>query len=492
MTEYEFEKRYASAKTIGGSNIDTDSLAQFFDPEGPIYDGTNIPPLCSDVGYHGFKALVNFISTKVFPPTGEWISANPVARGKGREQSMQYARVVEQLMLERIGRSNFYEKLKRLLLNHLVYGRSFGEAFWSSKLYFNSADIELIKATDTLDGEPPAFFVPIKMFKESFNKMFTEQTEMDTETVIKGLIYSGDKYTEHFYLEDEKKLLIPKKRNQYSSCPLAYIDLKDSLGKQCLVPAIKADYYAMSAIKRNSYDNQPNMTIPEYLMHTGQTLPEGGGLVPLNQDGRIAPIELLKTDERTLAGREQQAEELLRERLFLREINALRTVDPTNPAYAGAMVNILEAIYPHIEPLVTKSIPAMLSRAWILLKENDAAIKDALKKAKIDAQALDFVFDDSGYIALIDKYKTAANITRYAQLAGPFLNFDPASRARLDGDMAIKMIAAAHNVPELNNSDKQVAQSLQQAAQQQQQVEGMQAENLQSQTDLNNRKEPQE
>ena len=449
-------------------------------------------PLTNTHAVSAARKYIDFISATVFPPDGSWLSHT----GKPSKQKQELLEYVKGTL----SNSNFYPEMLRLIKEGVLYNRGLISTEYDLGLNFKCItdnNLCMVNASSPSNRRAYAIdYIGLEDLLTRYKGDIIDELQMDINR--QGLVTPDMLARQYqivhaivpltkFFFDDLKAprgakfkkvtLLMgaekegeimhvndTEKNTLYSAFPMMmYLPHYNTpLAAEAVVPASKCNEYETLIAQNARKVNNPSMAIGTDAFNKSSFNFDEGGLVVLqNNERKPEPVESKQSFN--ITGDEVVRFEMKIDKIF--KIDLIERVAVINVSqFEAAMneLNALRAIAPAAVDLVTRVPQTLLKRAHMLLKQYD---RDYARLAA----AVDGELTMVGLTSRMRKLEIAANMGRFAQGIVPFLQVDQTAVQKIDGDVAVDVLADAYGLSDIVVTDDQVAAERQAQAQQQQQ-----------------------
>ena len=470
----------------GGSHIKF-SVSTYFELNNHEYI-----PLTNTHGVGAARKYIEFISSTVFPPDGSWV-AHTGKPGKEKQQLLNHFK-------NALANSNFYPQMLKLIKEGVLYNRGLISTEYDMGLDFNCiTDNNVCMVNSSSPSNKRAYavdYISLEELLTSYEGDIIDELDRDLNnrmditpdllskqyTIVHAIVpitkfffddvkaAKGAKFKKVTLLfgantEGEIKHKSDTDKNTlYSAFPMMiYLPHYNTpLAAEAVVPASKCNEYEPLISQNARKVINPSMAIGyDAFQNSSYNFDESGLTVLNNNERKPEPVESKQSFN--ITGEDVMRFEAKIDKIF--KIDLIDRVAVINVSqYESAMneLNALKAIAPAAVDLVTRVPQTLLKRAHMLLKQYDKEY--ARLSASVDGE-LTMI----GLTAKMRKLEIAANMGRFAQGIVPYLQADQTAVQKIDGDMAVEVLADAYGISDIVVGDEQVAAERQAQAQQQQQ-----------------------
>ena len=445
-----------------------------------------------------FRELVDYIESMLFDRSGRWLLLQPhedsggVMANAGQALGNYYRRVLR--------RSNFYEVMRKNIINGLMPGRVQCSVFYDGGLNFVSFDSDRVRVCGSSYSTQRAYYLKqmsmmeilatFKMPKGNsrarfqafrngqLNSSMAEETEQVlvatvpinefyfTEEAVKELKSKPDQnWMEVFILCDTEEILVPKSESFQTMAQFPILSFQSmdeiTLCQLALPASAVMEYYA----KRHAVGTDKQAVPPVRMDLSTANL----GAFDLNSGGLIIEQgNARKTEPSVMVGDMRNAQEMWQlmkaevDRIFKSHLLIQTQIHQVGSfEFHSARLQMLRAVHPLVGGIMDRMLPDLIKRASELLLLHDPQFIGF-------AEGLDVYFTPKGVDAYIEESETFVQMARLAQTATPFMQMSPESTQMINSDKVVSKLAVSARQSEVLRSPQEVNRMRQQMAQQQQ------------------------
>ena len=490
------------SKVCGQSNLPNDymrdSLRNYF-----YLDRHFSLPKASTSACESVDTLTEFIVSNWFPTSGSWVDFK--LGDDYDKQDIHKARKLRDAFIDRIGTTNFYSEMAKLIKGGLVYQQALMDVEYAGSLTFKTSTCDDIKISNDSNIANKRIYVRNTYSGEDMRAMFNNLPELFYRPVegldvistvpfdvITAIIPISDKFFNnpdkskgkflkmYFCIDGRFSEILEKSDEEamyYNILPCSEysLPLDTSLGMKALPHAIRIEDYEKDLSEYSSNASQPPRFVGEDAYIRGQyNFHSRGVTVVRNNEQKPGTLEAGGNLPFTMQDLERIEAKI--RRIFKSDFIDRASIQHLSQVeIAGNRLSALEAICPLINDFMNRSLLAIIKRAHLLLKEYDREYKKICQDVKGDVVA-------KGAASVIRKQQKALGVGRFAQAAVPFLQADPSASVVLNAEAALKCLAVSHGVEEVISTQQEIDEEKEQIAKQQEQQDQMDAKQQQAET----------
>lgn len=467
---------YDLQKNLNPSDdYDRGTISEFFGVESRVDRNIFNLSLANNVGEIAINELIDFITSEVFPISGDWVS--PMISADSSVEDISLAKTLKEDLFQRVVSSNFYEEIGKVVQDGLLWGKGYLDARYDNGIYFFNYDGDTITLSESEAGKRRAYMECQMTLKELESLFKTPKSLMsvsaekstypytivscilpNTRTWFKN-VKSRKEYIKVDILKEGKELLVPKNMSYEGnmSWPIHTYrpHFRKSLCEIAYTKVAYANYYEIISRNRASKINDPPIAADEENVRLNSIKLTPGSVVPIRPGGAPPqPIYHLtegdQVNEQKIYALEAEIFNIMKTDL----IRSLKAQGLSQYEYNLNYANVLKGLQPVFGGLVTGFIAEILMRCHSMLMENDSEYESKFKR-------LDVTFYSSGVQDRIRKAQELANIGMLGQAIGPFLQADPQAGATIDMMKIGAKAAISLGLEDCMKPAKQVAEELQ-------------------------------
>lgn len=392
---------------------------------GSFFDNDNLFYLTNNKGEIYCNAYVKKASNVLFPRSGDWIK-----EVSGTQEGMDAKEYFNNKLLQ----SNFYTFVEKAIKFCVLYGEEIATVNMDSGLDFKVLDgSDMIVAVDCAEDNKRCYSestitlvdVPMGIDPQLDDDISDPKKAANEVIVTRCIVPNREEWRIRPTSKEYKFVSISlysttqgefavQEEAGYTLFPVTAIESGgiSPLGKLALIPAMEADRYDKEMNHKTDQNLNPVLAIGVDTLNTVGTVSTRSQVLPIQQ-GEIMPqsIDLGATipKEKEHILRNEQTLYMIFKQDLIQQATGLGM---SQYEFNAINASLVSSFAEHISEVVYKVIPAVLSRALILLEENDSVFK---------SQATQAVFDINPIGHTLASSTKLANLGRFGQLAVPYM-----------------------------------------------------------------------
>lgn len=504
---------YAKVSLETEDNMPTNKygLASYFDRSSSS-TSNHFAPLANNVGEKAVNELISFIASVMCPPSGEWLHVvrDDLADSDTDRVALSERLKAKNIIIDALNGSNFQIKLRRLILDGVLYGRGLMGVINEGGISYQTYDPYNTFVSFNSTVADTRIYSEVKMSKEEiltrfkynvgYNKAEEKKKELDPdhinelETILECIIPQNHIFFNNWtptvsfikvYIHLGSRSIISdiKTKELYTRPPLITWASPNcrTLGELALTDAIQANRYEVAFSDRESRVNEPAIAVDLNTLSRGRVSLQPKSVIGLEANERLpAPVVSQipsNINEQTIARKELA----VKETLMIPLIRSFGNINASQVEVASSRYMLLMSLNSVIAPLATVGLTEIIMRTVKLLAQSNKKFGKLLSKI------------GNGLVILplssqMTHYKTLASIGRFGQAVSPFYQMNPQAMGKIDVDQIIESSAEALGIPFILKPDEQLVEELK--AQENALDEQQQTQDQFKQQEINNKQQP--